>query len=89
MPKPRAKPWPCGRETQDGKICDAILGYIVNGELTLEGKVTTENVNLTILCPKCGQGKVWFPQPRKVLREFGKAIVDEIERRVVRREQPE
>lgn len=89
MPKPNAKPWPCGRETPDGKICDAVLGYIVDGELTFDSKATTENVNLTILCPKCGQPKTWFPQPRKVMGEFGKALVDEIERRVIRRGQRE
>lgn len=85
MAKPYPKPWPCGKETPDGKMCDAILGYIVEGELTFEGKATTNEINLVVLCLKCGQGKVWFPQPRKVLANFGKALVDEIERRVMRR----
>lgn len=69
----------------NGEICDAILGYIVGGELTFEGKATTEDVNITILCPNCGVGKVWFPQPRKILAQFGKALVDEFQRRATRR----
>ncbi len=85
MVKPQAKPWPCGKPGPDGKTCDAVLGHIVGGELTFEAKATTDEVNLTILCSKCGQGKVWFPQPRKILAHFGKALVDEIERRVMRR----
>ena len=78
----QAKPWPCGRPlSPDGDdVCDAILGYIVDSELTLvEGvKATTDGVNLTLLCPKCGRPKVWYPQPRKILAAAGGALADEI-----------
>lgn len=86
MTKPQPKPWPCNKETSDGNSCEAILGYIVRGELTFEGKAMTDNIYLNILCPQCGQVKTWFPQPQKILGQFGKALVDEIQLRVIRRE---
>ena len=78
----QSKPWPCSRplSPDSNEVCDAILGHIVDSELTVaEGiKVTTDGINLTLLCPKCGRPKVWYPQPRKILAAAGGALADEI-----------
>lgn len=72
------KPWLC-------PSCGTEIGQVVYGELHINEKreMNTDETNLVIVCPNCGNRKIWYAQDK--LSEIIRTISDETARIIVQR----